>query len=169
MSITGCCDRIEVWAALIIGAVGGLFYILGCRVLDRLHIDDPVEAVQVHFFGGIWGTLATGFFDNQEGLFYGRPGCGRYFGYQVVGLVAIFAWVALISLTVLYILNRLNLLRVDKATEIMGCDIAEMGAISEELYRAIRLDSLAIKSHLVKLQESGDQISTPVKVGFGEN
>jgi len=65
VSITGCCDRIEVWAALIIGAVGGVFYILGCWVLDRLHIDDPVEATQVHFFGGIWGTIATGFFDNQ--------------------------------------------------------------------------------------------------------
>ena len=45
VSITGCCDRIEAWAALIIGSVGALFYILGCKILDWLHIDDPVEAV----------------------------------------------------------------------------------------------------------------------------
>ena len=45
VSITGCCDRIEPWAALIVGGIGALFYILGCKILDVLHIDDPVEAV----------------------------------------------------------------------------------------------------------------------------
>jgi Amt family ammonium transporter len=64
VSITGCCDRVEPWAAFIIGIIGALFYILGCKVLDMAHIDDPVEAAQVHMFGGIWGTIATGLFDN---------------------------------------------------------------------------------------------------------
>lgn len=45
VSITGCCDRVEPWAAFIIGAIGALFYIIGCKLLDIFHIDDPVEAV----------------------------------------------------------------------------------------------------------------------------
>ncbi len=45
VAITGCCDRVEPWAAFIIGGVGGLFYILGCFLLDYFHVDDPVEAV----------------------------------------------------------------------------------------------------------------------------
>lgn len=120
VAITGCCDRVEVWAAFIIGTVSALFYILGCWLLDRFHIDDPVEAVQVHMFGGIWGTLATGLFSNPDGLFYGGPGCGTYFGYQVLGLVVIIAWIGGVSSVIFYILNRLNLLRVDKAMEIIG-------------------------------------------------
>jgi len=81
VSITGCCDRVEPWAAFIIGGIGALFYVAGCKILDVLHVDDPVEAAPVHFFGGVWGTLATGFFDNQNGLFYGSPNKGTYFGY----------------------------------------------------------------------------------------
>ncbi len=45
VSVTGCCDAVEPWAALIIGGIGGLFYILGCYVLEKIHVDDPVEAV----------------------------------------------------------------------------------------------------------------------------
>lgn len=68
-------------------------------------------------------------------------------------------------MSIFYILNRLNLLRVDKAIEIMGCDIAEMGAISEEFYRSIRLDALASQSHLLKPQESIDPNFEQIKIG----
>jgi Amt family ammonium transporter len=64
VSVTGCCDRIEAWAAVIIGVIGSLVYIGSCKILDTLKIDDPVEATQIHFAGGLWGTIATGFFDN---------------------------------------------------------------------------------------------------------
>jgi Amt family ammonium transporter len=81
VSVTGCCDRVEPWAAFIIGIIGAFAYIFGCKVLDYFHIDDPVEASPVHMFGGIWGTIATGLFDNQSGVFYYSEGKGRYFGY----------------------------------------------------------------------------------------
>jgi Amt family ammonium transporter len=49
---------------LVIGIIASFIYILGCKVLDVLHIDDPVEAVPVNLFCGMWGTIATAFFDN---------------------------------------------------------------------------------------------------------
>lgn len=45
VSVTGCCDVIEPWCAFIVGAIGALFYVLGCKILDMVHVDDPVEAV----------------------------------------------------------------------------------------------------------------------------
>lgn len=81
VAVTGCCDRIEPWAAIIIGIIGSLVYIGSCKLLLYLHIDDPVEAAPIHMAGGIWGTLATGFFDNQNGLFYSSPDRGKYFGF----------------------------------------------------------------------------------------
>ena len=138
VAITGCCDRVEPWAAMIIGGIGALFYIAGCKILDKLHVDDPVEAVQVHMFGGIWGTLATGLFDNTTGLFYGQAGSGKYCGYQCLGIVCVMAWVGIMSSLIFYTLKRLGLFRVDKAIELIGLDIAEMGGLSEEIYEKVR-------------------------------
>ena len=87
-------------------------------------------------FGGIWGTIATGLFDNSRGLFYGHG--GSYFGFQIAAIVAVFAWTAATSSTFFYILKRLNLFRIDKAIEIIGLDMAEMGGVGEEVYEKIR-------------------------------
>jgi Amt family ammonium transporter len=79
VSITGCCDEVETWAAFIIGIVGALAYITGCVVMEKCHVDDAVEAFPIHLFGGMWGTIATGLFSNRAGLFYGYG--GTFFGY----------------------------------------------------------------------------------------
>jgi ammonia channel protein AmtB len=34
---------VESWASLIIGLVSGAFYFGGAKLLQRLHIDDPLE------------------------------------------------------------------------------------------------------------------------------
>jgi ammonium transporter, Amt family len=138
VSITGCCDRVECWAALVIGGIGGLFYILGCYILEKIQVDDPVEAVQVHMFGGIWGTMAVGLFDNEKGLLYGGDGSGTFFGYQLLAIVCVMSWVGLTSGTIFLTLKRLGLFRVDKAIELIGLDIAEMGGLSEDVYEKIR-------------------------------
>lgn len=64
VAVTGACDRIENWAAVIIGFFSALFYISGCLLINKFGIDDPVEAVCVHGFGGLCGTISVGFFDN---------------------------------------------------------------------------------------------------------
>jgi Amt family ammonium transporter len=48
--------------AFIIGFIAAFFYIFGCWLIEKIKLDDAVEAVPVHLFGGIWGTMATGFF-----------------------------------------------------------------------------------------------------------
>jgi len=81
VAITGVANKCEPWAAFIIGFIGALFYSLGAWILEKFHIDDPVEAAPIHLFGGMWGILAIGFFDNEKGLFYGSPDKGRFFGF----------------------------------------------------------------------------------------
>jgi ammonia channel protein AmtB len=140
VSVTGCCDCVEPWAAFIIGGIGALFYILGCYLLDRFHIDDPVEASPVHLFGGMWGTLATGLFSNSNGLFYDVPDKGRFFGVQILGMLAILVWVSITTFIIFYTLKKLDLFRIEKSIEIIGLDIAEMGGVPEELYEKMRRD-----------------------------
>lgn len=130
VGVSGCCDCIEPWAALLIGIFSSLFYILGCKTLDFLHIDDPIEAAPINMFCGMWGTIATGFFDNEMGLFYGDPEKGAFFGFQIVGMIAIMAWTAIISFGFFYLMKRLGKFRIDKSIEIIGMDYAEMGGLS---------------------------------------
>lgn len=50
------------------------------------------------------------------------------------------AWVAFMSFLFFYTMKRLKLLRVDKAIELIGLDIAEMGGLSDEVYEKILRD-----------------------------
>jgi Amt family ammonium transporter len=48
VAITGPCDNVEGWAAFIIGTMGGFVYVFINRLLVKLEIDDPVDAVPIH-------------------------------------------------------------------------------------------------------------------------
>ena len=41
-SIAGASGNIEIHIALLIGFIGGVFYLCGCLVLDRFQLDDPL-------------------------------------------------------------------------------------------------------------------------------
>lgn len=96
----------------------------------------------------MWGTIATGFFSNQHGVFYDVPNKGTFFGYQILGMIAVIAWVGVTSSLFFYTMKRLGLLRIDKAIEIIGLDIAEMGGVGEDIYEKMR-------------REFGGSISSP--------
>ena len=68
--MTASCNNIDSWAAIIIGLIGGLVYVLACIFLYKFRIDDPVEAVQVHGFCGAWGVLAVAIFDLDRGVIF---------------------------------------------------------------------------------------------------
>lgn len=62
VSITAGCAFVSQWSALVIGAIAGLIVIYATVLIDNLKIDDPVGAVAVHGFNGIFGTIAVGLF-----------------------------------------------------------------------------------------------------------
>lgn len=70
VAITGSCNNVESYSAVIIGILAGFCYILSCRLLFRFKVDDPLHASQIHAFCGLWGLVAVGIFDNDKGLIY---------------------------------------------------------------------------------------------------
>jgi len=44
VSITAGCAEVEPWAAIVIGLIGSVIYSLACLLLEKLKIDDPLEA-----------------------------------------------------------------------------------------------------------------------------
>lgn len=136
VSITASVAFVDPWAAVLIGAIGGIIVYYSMIILDKLKIDDPVFVISVHGIAGIWGTLSTGFFatvalsemnGGQAGLFYG--GGLAQLGVQITGVVTVAAFAFVVSMILLGIIRALvGGLRVTEEEEIMGLDISEHGS-----------------------------------------
>ena len=46
------------WAGLVTGIVGGCFYAVNSKIIAKLKVDDPLDAVAVHLGSGFWGLIA---------------------------------------------------------------------------------------------------------------
>ncbi len=132
VAITAPTYVVEPWAAIVIGLIGGILVVLSVEFFDKvLHIDDPVGAISVHGVCGVWGTLAVGLFANRPddeivGLFYN--GSFYQLGVQALGVLAVFAWVA-ITMGLFFLLLKFTIgLRVSEKEELQGLDITEHAA-----------------------------------------
>lgn len=141
VAITAPCDVTDAFGSIVIGAVAGLLVVFGVWLLDyKLHIDDPVGAVAVHFMNGIWGTFATGLFATNSapgysiadaegnelvGLFYG--GGFKLLGLQCIGIVSVLAWAAVTITITFLVIKAIFGLRVSEEEEITGLDATEHG------------------------------------------
>ena len=70
VAITCPCYWVSPFGAILIGAIAGIVVPLGIDFMERMRWDDPIGAVAVHFFCGIWGTLSLGLFATGQ---YGLP------------------------------------------------------------------------------------------------
>ncbi|MGC1261631.1 MAG: ammonium transporter [Jannaschia helgolandensis] len=105
-----------LFGALWIGAVGGVIVVLAVPALDKMKIDDVVGAIPVHLVAGFWGTMVVPVYTE-----------GTSFATQLLGFVAIGAFVFIFSLLVWFILKALGGIRVSEEAEISGLDMAELG------------------------------------------
>ena len=71
VSITASSGLIDSWAALVIGIIGSVLYSSSVVLLQKLRVDDPIEAFQVHGVCGLWGLIAVGIFHKEKGIIYG--------------------------------------------------------------------------------------------------
>ncbi|MCD8205921.1 MAG: ammonium transporter [Clostridia bacterium] len=124
VGITAGCSCMDPVGAVCVGLVSGLLVIGVCSLLDnRLHIDDPVGAVGVHFANGIWGTFACGLFATDTGLFYG--GGWAQLGVQVLGIVSILAWATIWMIVIFYCIKYIPVMVKFKCGPIRAVKVAK--------------------------------------------
>ena len=140
VAITAPCDVTDCAGAAIIGAVAGVLVVFGVWFCDNvIHVDDPVGAVAVHMFNGIWGTIAVGLFATASapgfesagitpGLFYGG-GVSQLIK-QFGGLGVTIAWTVVTIIITYALIKKFNGLRVSEEEEITGLDRTEHGLTS---------------------------------------
>ena len=124
VGITAPCAAVSPGSAVIIGLIAGFIVVLSVDIIDRIGIDDPVGAVSVHLVCGMWGTLAVGLFAVDGGLIT-TGSVGQTLA-QLVGIVAVGAFVAISSLVVWSVIKVIIGMRVPEEDELVGLDISEM-------------------------------------------
>jgi ammonium transporter, Amt family len=143
VAITCPCYWVSPTGSIFIGAVAGVVVVLGIDLLEWLRIDDPIGAVPVHGFCGVWGTLSLGLFATGEfgitgpfapdvtapallkGLFYG--GGMQVFIAQFIGSAIITISTFALAMALMTAVNLTGTLRVSKEGELEGLDIHEHG------------------------------------------
>ena len=130
VGITAGCDAVAAVGAAVIGVVCGILIVLAIEFFDKIaKIDDPVGAVSVHCVCGAAGTVLTGLFATGEtteaGLFYG--GGAHFLGIQVLGVLAVAAYVAVVITIVFLAIKHTIGLRVKPEEELAGLDVSEHG------------------------------------------
>lgn len=126
VAITAGCDVVSPLGAAIIGVISAFAMVYGIEFVDKvLKVDDPVGAVGVHCINGVVGTILTGVFAMDGGLFYG--GGFKFLGVQCLGVAAVAIW-SVATATILFKGIKATIgLRVTREEEIRGLDIEEHG------------------------------------------
>ncbi|CAG5135011.1 unnamed protein product [Candidula unifasciata] len=124
---TGC-DLLRPWAAIIVGAVTAVSFNFTAWLMWRLKIDDPVDAIAVHFGGGVWGTLSIAFLDYENGILRNwNYKSGLILGWQLAGILSIIAWTGVLSSIMFGLLKITGFFRVPEEIERKGLDVPKYG------------------------------------------
>ena len=117
VGITAGADLMLPGSSILIGIISGPVVFLSSSLLERVELDDPVGAIPVHLFCGIWGTLAVGIFGSMASFdqFMIQLAC--------VGITGVFCIVA--GTIIVQIVKAVKGLRVSEAAEEAGLDISE--------------------------------------------
>ena len=175
VAVTGGCAYVSIEISLLIGAIAGILVVFAVLFFDRIKIDDPVGATSVHLGCGIFGTLCVGLFakegvtslSTKNGLFYG--GGFELLGVQIIGIIAVGAFVFAASSIVWIVLKKTIGIRVSREEEIAGLDIGEHGNVAYPDFAPVATDAeLPSNTKAIKLDNtatsSADTVSADVAV-----
>ena len=115
VAITAGPDIVDHYWAVIIGAIGGAIVVAGLKFMEIIKVDDVVGAVPAHLFAGVWGTLAV------------CIAAGGDPGVQIIGILAIGAFVFGTSFLAWFLIDKTLGARISPVIEELGQDAAELG------------------------------------------
>ncbi len=129
VAITPSCSSVTPVGAIAVGALAGVFCALAVGLKYRFGVDDSLDVVGVHLVGGLWGTIAVGFFASAaatagvDGLFYG--GGVDQLWRQTVGAFAVLAYSFILTLVIGYAIFKTIGFRIEEEEEVEGIDFTE--------------------------------------------
>jgi len=129
VAITPGAGYVTPMAAILIGAIGGIFCYGVMLWRIRRGYDESLDAWAIHGMGGLWGALATGIFavaaiNGASGLIEGNV---HQFIANAVGAFAAVAYAFVVTYILAVVIDKTIGLRVSEEEEYVGLDISQHG------------------------------------------
>lgn len=128
-TVTPAAGYIGPLSAIGIGLVAGMSCYAAIVWKGRFGYDDSLDVVGIHGVGGVLGILATGLFASKainsggaDGLLYGNP---ALFGVQVLTVVVVAVFSAVVTFLLLKLVDGMTKLRIEPEAEATGLDLSQ--------------------------------------------
>jgi Amt family ammonium transporter len=148
-TVTPAAGYVSPATAVIIGLVAGVVCFYACALKNKLGWDDALDVWGVHGVGGFLGIVLLGVFASTawnpaanggvQGLIAGNP---IFFWKQLAAALFSSAWAFIFTLGMLWIIDRITVVRVADEHEEIGLDEALHG---ETAY--VEVDIVRVQSH----------------------
>ncbi|WP_295101595.1 ammonium transporter [uncultured Candidatus Kuenenia sp.] len=134
VAIGAGCSRVSPVYACIVGLCAGIIAILAKDFIEKiLRVDDPVGAVPVHGFCGVWGTLAVSLFTPVSAFSMTNFSRLLQVGVQCLGIIVAFAWAFSLGLLFFWCMKKLVGIRISTEEEVKGLNISEYADVTSWL------------------------------------
>jgi Amt family ammonium transporter len=128
VGITPAAGVVQPAGALAIGALASVVCYLAILVKNKLGYDDSLDAFGIHGVGGIVGALSLAFFIRPSWMARAAAAAGgswttwQQLGIQAVAVTIAIVYAALVTLVLLFLLNRVMQIRSTEKEEMAGLD-----------------------------------------------
>lgn len=131
VAITPAAGFVDTKASILIGFVAGGLCYAAVQLKSIIKVDDALDVFACHGVGGIWGAIATGIFCQKAVNSAGADGLitGDFsqVGKQILAVVAVIAFSAVMTFVILKLINLVVPLRVEEKEEALGLDTTQHG------------------------------------------
>jgi len=157
VAITACCNVVSPLQSILIGIIAGFIHNISyVFLIEKLKLDDPVGAIPVHGFGGIFGTLSVAIFGDQNLLVHSRL---NQLGIQLVGIIVCMAFTMLSAYIVFKVIKYFFGLRLSPREEMEGSVFSdvdtppEMESLPEQIVNQVSIRISAKSYNLLSVKE----------------
>ena len=130
-TITPAAGYVSPTTACLIGVIAGVVCFYAVALKNKLHWDDALDVWGVHGVGGFTGIVLCGIFATTtfnpagvDGLLRGNT---RFFLVQLLAVVISSAWAFVFTYGMLWLIDRVTVVKVSEAGELEGLDHAIHG------------------------------------------
>jgi len=130
VAITPAAGFVNISGAILIGIMAGIVpYFAVASIKPKLGYDDSLDAFGIHGIAGTLGAILTGVFADPaiggaSGLLYGNP---KQLVTQFIAVGVTFAYTAVVTLVIFFVVKTFIGIRVDEEHEITGLDESQHG------------------------------------------
>jgi Amt family ammonium transporter len=133
VAVTPAAGVVQPYGALILGVIASLFCYMAIQAKNRLGYDDSLDAFGIHGIGGITGALFLSFFIRKSWMEEAAVAAGgswtllNQLGIQALAVLVAVAFSGIMTLLIIYLLNRVMKFKSSEDDEMAGLDRAYHG------------------------------------------